>query len=76
MSRPQTVASMNQTKKVSHTENRALSITKWFCRKNKERKRKDGVRQESQSQETHFSPHLKKLCGQEKTMNGMAGDGD
>lgn len=38
--------------------------------------RKDGVRQGSQSQETHFSPHLKKLCGQEKTMNGVAGDGD
>lgn len=40
MNRPQTAASMNQTKQASHTENRAPSITKWFCRKNKERKRK------------------------------------
>lgn len=42
MNRPQTAASMNQTKKESHTENRAPSITKWFCR-NKERERKGGV---------------------------------
>lgn len=56
MSRPQTVASMNQTKKESHTESRVPSITKWFCRKNKERKRKDGVRQESEPRDTFLAP--------------------
>lgn len=57
MNGPQTAASMNQTKKESHTENRAPSITKWFYRENKERKQ-EGWRQtrESEPRDTFLTP--------------------